>query len=66
MGISDHIKVGHGAKIAAKAGVIQDVGEGEVVFGYPADKKISVFRNTIYCRRLPELFKRVKTLEKNK
>ncbi len=65
-GISDHIKIGDGAKVAAKAGVIQDVGEGEVVFGYPADKRLSFLRSTIYFRRLPELFKRVKTLEKTK
>jgi len=65
-GISDHVKVNKGAKVAAKSGVVKDVKEGEVVFGYPADKRLSVLRNEVYFRKLPELFKRVKALEKSK
>lgn len=35
-GIADHCRIGRGARVAAKAGVIGDVGEGAVVAGYPA------------------------------
>ncbi len=65
-GISDHIKIGDGAKIAAKSGVTRNIKKDEVVFGYPADKRLDVLRSIVYSRRLPELFKRVGTLEKTK
>jgi len=65
-GISDHIKIGDGAKIAAKSGVTRNIKKDEVVFGYPADKRLDVLRGIVYSRKLPELFRRVKTLEKTK
>ncbi|MEA1912671.1 MAG: UDP-3-O-(3-hydroxymyristoyl)glucosamine N-acyltransferase [candidate division WOR-3 bacterium] len=65
-GIADHVDIGKGAKVAAKSGVMRDVHDGEVVFGYPADKRISVIRNEAYFRKLPELFKRVKGLEESR
>jgi len=66
VGIADHVKIGKNAVVAAKSGVSKDVKDGEVVFGYPADKRSRVMRNEIYSRKLPELFKRVKALEKPK
>lgn len=51
--------------VAAKSGVMRDVKDGEVVFGYPADNRIHAMRNEAYFRKLPELFKRVKTLEES-
>jgi len=35
-GIADHCRIGRGARIAAKAGVIGDIDPGAVVAGYPA------------------------------
>jgi UDP-3-O-[3-hydroxymyristoyl] glucosamine N-acyltransferase len=35
-GIADHVRVGNGVQIAAKSGVIGDVGAGTIVAGYPA------------------------------
>lgn len=35
-GIADHCRIGKGARVAAKAGVIGDVPPGEVFAGYPA------------------------------
>lgn len=64
--ISDHIKVGKKAKIAVKSGVIRNIEENESVLGYPADKKISVMKNEVYLRRLPEIFKRFKDFERSK
>ncbi len=66
VGIADHVKIGKNAVVAAKSGVAKDVKDGEVVFGYPADKRARVMRNASYLKRLPELFKRVKALEKSK
>ncbi len=34
--MADHVRVGPGARLAAKAGVIGDVEAGAVVAGYPA------------------------------
>jgi UDP-3-O-[3-hydroxymyristoyl] glucosamine N-acyltransferase len=65
-GIADHVKISKGATVAAKSGVSKDVGEREVVFGYPADKRLNYIRKASYYKRLPELFKRVKALEKSK
>ncbi len=66
VGIADHVKIGKNAKVIAKSGVAKDVKEGESVFGYPADKRSSFMKRDFYSRRLPELFKRVKALEKSK
>lgn len=66
VGIADHVKIGKNAIVAAKSGVARDVQEGESVFGYPADKRLSVMKNEIYTRKLPELFKRVKKLEESR
>ncbi len=65
-GIADHVNIGNESMVAAKSGVMRDVGDGEVVFGYPADNRMSVMRNEAYIRRLSELFKRVKALEESK
>ncbi len=65
-GIADHTNIGNGSTVAAKSGVMRDVKDGEVVFGYPADRRITVMRNEAYVRRLSELFKRVKALEESK
>jgi len=35
-GVADHCRIGRGARIAAKAGVIGDIDPGAVVAGYPA------------------------------
>ncbi len=35
-GVADHCRIGRGARVAAKAGVIGDVAPGETVAGYPA------------------------------
>lgn len=35
-GIADHCRIGRGARIAAKSGVIGDIAPGETVAGYPA------------------------------
>jgi UDP-3-O-[3-hydroxymyristoyl] glucosamine N-acyltransferase len=66
VGIADHVKIGKNARVAAKSGVAKDVKEGESVFGYPADKRLNFIRKEVCSKRLPELFKRVKALEKSK
>jgi UDP-3-O-[3-hydroxymyristoyl] glucosamine N-acyltransferase len=51
-GISDHLHIGSGARIASKSGVIRDVKEGEAVGGYPAMRLRDWHRQTAASIRL--------------
>lgn len=63
-GIAGHLTVGDGVRIAARCGVAQSIEEGRVVSGFPAMPHRLWLRTRSLIRRLPELFKRVKDLEK--
>nr|MBQ6739640.1 UDP-3-O-(3-hydroxymyristoyl)glucosamine N-acyltransferase [Synergistaceae bacterium] len=63
-GVTDHVKVGDGAVIAARSGVTNDVKVGAVMSGFPLQPHNDAKRSLILFTRLPELFKRVKDLEK--
>jgi UDP-3-O-[3-hydroxymyristoyl] glucosamine N-acyltransferase len=45
--ISDHLRIGSGARIAGKSGVMRDVAEQEAVGGYPAMPLRQWHRQTI-------------------
>ncbi|MBD3275752.1 MAG: UDP-3-O-(3-hydroxymyristoyl)glucosamine N-acyltransferase, partial [Candidatus Marinimicrobia bacterium] len=63
-GIAGHIKIGDQATVASQAGVTKDVEAGKTVSGFPAVDHMDARKQKIYIRRLPELFKRLKNLEK--
>jgi len=63
-GLAGHIQVGDGATIAAQSGVTKSVAAGRVVSGYPAREHGEAKRMYAYTAMLPELFKRVKELER--
>ncbi len=61
--LNGHITIGQGSKIAGQAGVVSDLAPGSFVKGnvglpYFLEQRINVLR-----QRLPELFRRVDTLE---
>ncbi|MBP7143296.1 MAG: UDP-3-O-(3-hydroxymyristoyl)glucosamine N-acyltransferase [Opitutaceae bacterium] len=62
-GIGGHITIGKGAKIAGQAGVTSDTEPGSFLRGTPALSFQLEQRINVLKQRLPELFKRVKTLE---
>lgn len=62
-GIPDHITIGDDVVIAAQSGITKDVPRGITVSGYPARPHIEANRAYSLMLKLPELFKRVKTLE---
>ena len=62
-GVAGHIKVGKGAKSGGKAGITSDVEAGAFVNGYPAMPYMQERRLQVLQRRLPDLFKRVDSLE---
>lgn len=64
VGISDHLRIGTGAKVAGGSGVIKDIPAGKTVFGYPALDFQEAFRLVGALRKLPELLRRVSRLEK--
>ncbi|MCF7688971.1 MAG: UDP-3-O-(3-hydroxymyristoyl)glucosamine N-acyltransferase [Cephaloticoccus sp.] len=62
-GVAGHITVGKGAKSGGRAGITSDVEPGKFVNGYPAIPYMLERRLQVLQRRLPELFKRVDSLE---
>jgi UDP-3-O-[3-hydroxymyristoyl] glucosamine N-acyltransferase len=63
-GIAGHLKIGNRATIAAHAGVMHDIPDGEKWMGAPAQPDREFKRQVISLRKLPELLRRVRELEK--
>jgi UDP-3-O-[3-hydroxymyristoyl] glucosamine N-acyltransferase len=62
-GLAGHLQVGKGAKVGGGAGVQADIPPGTFVNGNPAIPFMLERRIAILKQRLPDLFKRVATLE---
>jgi UDP-3-O-[3-hydroxymyristoyl] glucosamine N-acyltransferase len=65
-GLVGHITIGDGASIGAQAGVIGDIPAGITVSGYPARPHGDAMRIEAAVRRLPELARRLRALEKDR
>ncbi|HXV13696.1 MAG TPA: UDP-3-O-(3-hydroxymyristoyl)glucosamine N-acyltransferase [Candidatus Krumholzibacteria bacterium] len=63
-GLAGHITVGDHSMVAAQAGVTKDVRPRTVVSGYPAREHTLAKRLWAHTALLPDLFKRVKELER--
>jgi len=64
VGLVGHIEIGDGVTVAAQSGVTQDISPGKTFFGSPAREKMEAMRIEACLSRLPDLFKRVRDLEK--
>lgn len=62
-GVNGHIEIGDGATIGGQAGVFGDVPAGEAWSGYPARPHREAMRIQAHMSRLPDLVKRIRTLE---
>lgn len=62
--LRDHIKIGDGAILTASSNVINDVAPGQTVGGYPAGDMGQMKRAYALLPKLPELFKKIRRLEK--
>jgi UDP-3-O-[3-hydroxymyristoyl] glucosamine N-acyltransferase len=63
-GLAGHLTVGTGAKVAAQSGVKDDVPAHTSVWGTPSMPLLLEQKLTVLRHRLPDLFKRVDTLER--
>ena len=59
-----HLRIGAGAFLAANTGVHNDVPDGARLAGAPALEERGWHRTVAALRRLPELVKRVRRLER--
>jgi UDP-3-O-[3-hydroxymyristoyl] glucosamine N-acyltransferase len=64
VGLVGHIEIGDGAQIGAQSGVGHSLEAGKIYLGSPARDIMKAKRIEACLSRLPELFKRVKELEK--
>lgn len=63
-GMIGHLDIGDGARIAAAARVMRDIGAGETVAGDPARPNRSYLRWRAQLERFPQFVERLKALEK--
>lgn len=63
VGVGGHITIGKGVKAGGQAGITSDVAPGSFINGTPAVPYLLERRIAVLQQRLPELFKRVDTLE---
>ena len=65
VGFSGHIHVGNRVQIGAQSGIPNDLADGSRVMGYPAVPLSDFARQSVYIKRLGQLFSRVADLEKS-
>jgi UDP-3-O-[3-hydroxymyristoyl] glucosamine N-acyltransferase len=58
-GISEHVYIGKGVKLAAMSGVMSDIDDGEAWGGVPAVHLPEMLRQWAAVRKLPRLLKRI-------
>jgi len=64
VGVTDHVKIGHDSIVGAKGGVAKDIPPNIYVSGVPAQEHTKEQRAKAGIRRLPQLYKLVRELER--
>ena len=64
VGVADHVTIGDGALVGAQAGVPSDLEAGGKFLGSPARPMLDAKRIMVAETRLPDLLRRVRTLER--
>lgn len=65
VGIADHIHIGAGATVGAKAGVMRDIPAGQRMLGAPATPERDQKKLLLCIEKLPDLRKDVKAIKKH-
>lgn len=63
-GCTGHITIGDNAVFAGKTGITGNIKGGQIYAGFPARPHMEWSRTQVYLKRLPEMAKTIKTLEK--
>jgi len=63
VGIADHVHLGRGCTLVAKAGVHKDIPEGDTQIGYPARPEQEQLRIVMATGKVPEMRKALRELE---
>jgi UDP-3-O-[3-hydroxymyristoyl] glucosamine N-acyltransferase len=63
VGIADHVHLGQGSTLGAKAGVHKDIPEGDTQIGYPARPEQEQLKIVMATRKVPEMRKQIRDLE---
>ncbi|MEA3286735.1 MAG: UDP-3-O-(3-hydroxymyristoyl)glucosamine N-acyltransferase [Candidatus Marinimicrobia bacterium] len=63
-GVIGHLKIGNDVSIATRGGVTRDIPDGLMVSGFPARSHRDELKIEAIIKKLPALYKAVKTLEK--
>lgn len=64
VGITGHITIGNGVVVAAQSGVVNNVRNNDVISGTPAIPIKNWRSSVVLFKKLPELFKRTRDIEK--
>ena len=64
VGLAGHLKIGNRVSVAAQSGVMNNIPDGEKWIWTPAQPDRQAKRQMIALQQLPELFRRVRDLEK--
>lgn len=64
VGLVGHIEIGDNTSLGAQSGVSKSIPAGQTYFGTPAKEIMQAKREEAALRRLPQLFKRLKAVEK--
>ena len=63
VGVADHVHLGRGCTLGAKAGVHKDIPEGETQIGYPSRPEQEQLRIVMATGKVPEMRKQLRELE---
>ncbi|MGE5191153.1 MAG: UDP-3-O-(3-hydroxymyristoyl)glucosamine N-acyltransferase [Deltaproteobacteria bacterium] len=63
VGVADHVHLGRGCTLGAKAGVHKDIPEGDTQIGYPARPEQEQLRIVMATGKVPEMRKALRDLE---
>ncbi len=64
VGIADHLHLGTGSTLGAKAGVMNDIPDGSHQIGIPCAPEKEAFRSLFLVKKLPDLAQQIKSLTK--
>jgi UDP-3-O-[3-hydroxymyristoyl] glucosamine N-acyltransferase len=64
VGIAGHIEIGNKVMVAAQSGISSNVADEKVLFGAPAFESKEAMKSYLLIRKLPEIYRKIKELEK--